>query len=84
MATFLSEVESFFLRCVTLGQRDDTIPKAQSAEDLARLLLNVLLGIRVLARVRPDRKLLEGLVRPVFALLDNASPNETSSQKQGR
>src|SRR5260370_6104180 len=68
----MGEVESFFLRCVASGQRDKTIPKAQSAEDLARLLLNVLLGIRVLARVRPDRKLLEGLVRPVFALLDNA------------
>ena len=76
VATFLNEVESFFLRCVTSGQRDDTIPKAQTAEDLARLLLGVLLGIRVLARARPDRKLLEGLVRPVFALLDNAAPRK--------
>jgi len=65
VATFLGEVESFFLRCVTSGQRAETIPKVQSAEDLARLLLNVLLGIRVLARVRPDRKLLEGLVSRV-------------------
>jgi TetR/AcrR family transcriptional repressor of nem operon len=76
VATFLNEVESFFLRCVTLGQRDDAIPKAQTAEDFARLLLGVLLGIRVLARARPDRKLLEGLVRPVFALLDNAAPGK--------
>src|ERR1700739_138243 len=74
VATFLSEVESFFLRCVTSGQHDGTIPQAQSAEDLARLLSGVLLGIRVLARARPDRKLLEGLVRPVFALLDNPVP----------
>src|SRR5664279_5156471 len=28
VATFLNEVESFFLRCVASGQRDDTIPKA--------------------------------------------------------
>jgi TetR/AcrR family transcriptional repressor of nem operon len=26
----------------------------------------------VLARVQPERKLLDGLLRPVFALLDNA------------
>jgi TetR/AcrR family transcriptional repressor of nem operon len=74
VTTFLNEVESFFLRCVSSGQRDGTIPKAQSAQDLAGLLLGVLLGIRVLARAQPDRKLLEGLVRPVFALLDNAVP----------
>jgi TetR/AcrR family transcriptional repressor of nem operon len=76
VATFLTEVESFFLRCVTSGQRDETISKSQSADDLARTLLGALLGIRVLARVRPDRKLLEGLVRPVFALLDNAVPSK--------
>ncbi len=76
VGTFLKEVESFFLRCATLGQRDGTIPKAQSAEDLARLLLGVLLGIRVLARARPDRKLLEGLVTPVFALLDSTVPTK--------
>ena len=83
VATFLSEVESFFLRCVTSGQHDGTIPQAQSAEDLARLLSGVLLGIRVLARARPDRKLLEGLVRPVFALLDNPVPTKRPS-KAGR
>ena len=83
VATFLNEVESFFLRCVTSGQHDGTIPKAQSAEDLARLLSGVLLGIRVLARARPDRKLLEGLVRPVFALLDNPVPTKRP-RKAGR
>src|SRR5260370_25672714 len=83
VATFLSEVESFFLRCVTSGQRDETIPKAQSPKDLARLLLNALLGIPVLARVRPDRKLLEGLVRPVCALLDHAVPTKRRGKKRG-
>ena len=84
VATFLNEVESFFLRCVTSGQRDDTIPKAQTAEDLARLLLGVLLGIRVLARAQPDRKLLEGLVRPVFAVLDNAAPSKRPGKSRKR
>ena len=71
VATFLDEVESFFFRCVSSGQKNGSITKANSAEDLSKSLLGILLGIRVLARVRPERKLLEGLVRPVFGLLDN-------------
>ena len=71
VATFLDEVERFFFRCVSNGQRNGSITKAHSAEDLSKSLLGILLGIRVLARVRPERKLLEGLVRPVFGLLDN-------------
>ena len=70
VSTFLNDVESFFFRCVAAAQRDGTISKSQSAEDLAKLLLSVLLGIRVLARARPDRELLEGTVRPLFALLE--------------
>jgi TetR/AcrR family transcriptional repressor of nem operon len=34
------------------------------------LLLGVLLGIRVLARAKPERLLLEGVARPALALLD--------------
>jgi TetR/AcrR family transcriptional regulator, transcriptional repressor for nem operon len=70
VATFLKEVEAFFHRCVSSGQHDGTISRAHSAADLSKSLLGILLGIRVLARVRPERKLLEGLVRPVFGLLD--------------
>ena len=72
VAVFLDEVERFFFRCVSNGQKDGTITKALSAEDLSKSLLGILLGIRVLARVRPERRLLEGLLRPVFALLDDA------------
>ena len=63
------QVEGFFRRCVVAGQRDGTISKSQSAEDLARLLLSTLLGLRVLARTRPERELLEGGVtaRPLAA-----------------
>lgn len=65
----LIEVEAFFLRCVRAGQQAGEISTAQPADDLARLLLGAHLGIRVLARVRPERALLEGVVRPVLALL---------------
>jgi hypothetical protein len=72
VATFLDEVEAFFLRCVSRGKKDGSITHDHSAEDLSKSLLGILLGIRVLARVRPDHKLLEGLVRPVFGLLEGA------------
>lgn len=87
VATFLGEVESFFLRCVAAGQRAGSISNSQSAEDFARLLLGVLLGIRVLARVRPDAELLEGMLRPIFAMLDESSSKPRAPKRrwhQGR
>jgi TetR/AcrR family transcriptional repressor of nem operon len=70
IADVLVEIEQFFLRCARIGQADRTITTSQSAEDLARLLLSTLLGIRVLARARPEPDLLRGLLRPVSAILD--------------
>jgi len=70
IANVLVEVEAFFRRCVHAGQQTGEISTAQPADDLARLLLGVHLGIRVLARTRPERALLEGLLRPIYALLD--------------
>jgi TetR/AcrR family transcriptional repressor of nem operon len=69
IAGVLVEVEAFFRRSVEAGQASRTITTSQSADDLARMLLSVLLGVRVLARARPKRELLEGAVRPVFDLL---------------
>jgi TetR/AcrR family transcriptional regulator, transcriptional repressor for nem operon len=74
VADVLIQVEAFFRRCVYAGQKAGTIATTQSAEDLGRLLLGVLLGIRVLARTRPQRELLEGLLRPALALLDGEQP----------
>jgi TetR/AcrR family transcriptional repressor of nem operon len=71
VADILVEVEMFFRRLVLAGQRNGSVSRSQPADDLARLLLGALLGIRVLARARPERELLEGLVRPVLALLDH-------------
>jgi TetR/AcrR family transcriptional regulator, transcriptional repressor for nem operon len=71
VAEVLSRIEEFFLRLVTAGQRDGTISGKQPAADLARHLLSIQLGLRVLSRVRPERELLKGLVRPSLALLDD-------------
>lgn len=70
VAGVLARMEMFFLGCVETGQSDGTIALSLPAEDLARHLLGVLMGIRVLARVRPERALLEGVVAPALALLD--------------
>lgn len=83
VAKMLLQIEEFFLRCVEAGQKNGSITQSQSAENLARMLLGVLLGIRVLARARPNRELLEGLVEPVFALLRDVEPKKVKS-KLGR
>ena len=70
IAKRLSEIEGFFRRSITAGQSSGTIPRKLNASDLARLLLGVLLGIRVLARSKPERTLLEGVARPALALLN--------------
>jgi TetR/AcrR family transcriptional repressor of nem operon len=65
----VKQIEAFFRRCVEAGQADGTITSAETAEDLARLLLGTLMGVRALARLRPERELLEGIVRPATSLL---------------
>ncbi|HEY6431460.1 MAG TPA: helix-turn-helix domain-containing protein [Acetobacteraceae bacterium] len=68
----LDTMETFFRRCIQAGQRDGSIADEVPAEELARHLLGTLMGLRVLARARPDRKLLEGVVRPALSLLDRS------------
>lgn len=75
VARFFGRLEAFFQRCVAEGQHTGTITRAQPAEDLARLLLGILVGVRVMARAQPDRELLEGLVKPALALLAGSLPD---------
>ncbi|EJC63480.1 transcriptional regulator [Rhizobium leguminosarum bv. viciae WSM1455] len=76
VAQVLVQVEAFFRHCVEKGQKDGSINRCQNASDMAGTLLGTLLGIRVLARTRPERDLLEGLIRPIFALLE---PNHSQT-----
>jgi TetR/AcrR family transcriptional repressor of nem operon len=70
IAGVLDRIERFFLRCVEAGQAEATITRSMPAKTLARHLLGVLVGVRVLARVRPERELLKGVIGPALALLD--------------
>jgi TetR/AcrR family transcriptional repressor of nem operon len=65
----LGELEAFFRRCVEAGRRDGSICPVGDAADVARLLLATVMGLRVLARARPERGLLEGAARQALALL---------------
>jgi len=49
--------------------------------DVAKLLLGVLLGGRVLARTNPSRRVLEGVVRPALALLDPPRRDQTRGKQ---
>jgi TetR/AcrR family transcriptional repressor of nem operon len=70
IADRLAEIEAFFYRSIKTAQAEGAVPRERAAKDLARLLLGVLLGIRVLARSKSERALLEGVARPALALLD--------------
>ena len=70
IAGVLRRIEKFFLKCIKAGQANGVITRSTTAENLARHLLAVLMGVRVLARVRPERALLEGAVAPALAMLD--------------
>ena len=70
IAGVLHRLERFFLGCIESGQATGTISGALPAPTLARHLLGVLIGVRVLARVRPERALLKGVIAPALALLD--------------
>jgi TetR/AcrR family transcriptional repressor of nem operon len=78
IAGYLGDIERFFLGRLECAQAAGEIPADLSPPDTARLLFGVLLGLRVAARIRPERALLEDIVRPALALLD---PSNTPSMK---
>ena len=69
LARELRLIEDFFRGRIIAGQERGDISPAHSPEDVARQLLAVLLGVRVLARVRPERPLMTGAVGQTLALL---------------
>jgi TetR/AcrR family transcriptional regulator, transcriptional repressor for nem operon len=79
VAEVLVGIEAFFLACIRAGQAGGTITQSLPAENLAQNLLGVLMGIRVLARVRPERALLEGVTAPALALI-HVEPGTTGAR----
>lgn len=65
----LTMIEDFFRRCIIGGQQAGEIPPTLPADDTAAQLLSLMVGIRVFARVRPDRVLMTGAVRQTLTTL---------------
>lgn len=84
VADELSLIEAFFRRCVERTQRAEILATEVDAESLGRLLLGVLLGIRVLARTRPQRALLEGVARPALAWIGVGRARSVRARVPGR
>lgn len=70
VAKVFRRLEAFFRTCVERGQAEGTITRSKPAAAMAQHLLSVLMGVRVLARVRPERPLLEGVIATALASLD--------------
>jgi TetR/AcrR family transcriptional repressor of nem operon len=83
IARALKRIEGFFRDAIEKGQADGTIVCATPAAAMAQHLLGVLMGLRVLARVRPERALLEGLVATALAGLGEGADG-VSGQSIGR
>jgi TetR/AcrR family transcriptional repressor of nem operon len=69
VAGYLEEIRAFFQRNIEAARRVGQVPRDIDAAGVSAHLLGVLLGIRVLARTRPERALLESVVRPALDLL---------------
>jgi TetR/AcrR family transcriptional repressor of nem operon len=80
IAKALEQIETFFFRCIQIGQADGTITRSVAARALAQHLMAVLMGLRVLARVRPERALLESVIAPALMLLDRIDTTPVASR----
>lgn len=70
VARGLSETENFFHQLIEQGKSGGDIPGHVDAEEAASALLGLLTGLRVLARSRPERRVLEPIARQAEALLN--------------
>ena len=64
VADYLDEIRDFFRRNIEAARRAGTVPKGIDADSVSGHMLGVLMGIRAMARVKPERKLLESVARP--------------------
>jgi TetR/AcrR family transcriptional regulator, transcriptional repressor for nem operon len=70
VAGYLGELRAFFRRSILAARAAGEVPADLDADEASGHFLGVLMGIRVLARATPNRKLLEAVARPALRLLD--------------
>lgn len=82
---YLGEVEAFFRRSFEAAQEAGEADQTISPADAARAFSALMFGLRVLARTRPDREMMEGAARPLLALLsDGQSGSSAPTELAGR
>jgi TetR/AcrR family transcriptional repressor of nem operon len=69
VAQVFERIDALLAACVARGQAEGSIAPTQSAEEVASLLLGVMLGLRVVARTKPDASLVHGMVHAATATL---------------
>jgi TetR/AcrR family transcriptional regulator, transcriptional repressor for nem operon len=69
VAREFSSNEEFFRSRIEAGQTSGALRPDVPAGELAKMLLSLWLGLRVLARSRPQRAVLEGAVRAALAVM---------------
>lgn len=69
VAAHLAEIEAFFRRNLEAAVAAGEAAADLSPADAARSFCTLMFGLRVLARARPDREMMEGAARPLLALL---------------
>jgi TetR/AcrR family transcriptional regulator, transcriptional repressor for nem operon len=89
VASEFAQLSGFFQRCMAAGHQSGEIPVTVSPDDAASHLVAVLIGLRVFARVNPQRALLNGAVASALALLNlpplpDGAPRVAHRSKPGR
>ena len=70
VAGYLDEIRAFFRRNLEAARKADQVPRTLDPDEVSGHLLGVVLGIRVLARTRAKRRVLEAVAQPALTLLD--------------
>jgi len=69
IAAYLDEIEAFFRRALVRAAAAGDLAPSVEPTDMARLLLGLVIAVRVMARTVSDRSRLDGMVRPILALI---------------
>ncbi len=78
VAGYLDEIDAFLRRNLVAARAAGEIPSELDPDETAGLLLASLLGVSVLARLRPDATPLERMSSPLLALLETPLSNSRS------
>lgn len=84
VAARIAELEAFFARCAARGMREGSIGQDRDPAGLARMLLSVVMGLRVLARARADAATLRGAAAEALAALGDPPARQASARQQQR